>query len=265
MISGIASLVGQIVKKGLGFQLTLLIIMVILTYIAYYLGKRGKVWEIRPLEGLEAIYEGIGRCAEMGRPVMVIPGISGLGDASTIAGLSVLGEVTKRGTEIGVSTLATASSTDTIMVIEAMMRNTYTAAGKQELYEPGKYVRWFGSDQFSYAVGASGYILAEKPGMLIQVGYFIAEIPAVAEAGARVGAIQVGGTLSSMDLIAMFADYIFIGEEIFAAAAAITQDRIQIATLAGQDWIRLLTIGILVVGIILMATGSKVIVDLLGM
>ncbi|RKX41768.1 MAG: hypothetical protein DRP27_10355 [Thermotogae bacterium] len=108
-------------------------------------------------------------------------------------------------------------------------------------------------------------ILKEKPAMLIQVGYFIAEIPAVAESGARVGALQIGGTLSSMDLIAMFCDYIFIGEEIFAAAAAITRDPLTIATIAGQDWIRLLVLGMMVIGVILMAAGSHLILDLLWM
>lgn len=259
------SSVEQLIRSGRGFQFAFMIVVGILCYLSYYLGRRGKTWEIRPLEGLEAAYEGIGRAAEMGRPVMMLPGISDLGNPQTLAGLTVLGEVAQRGAEIGVPTVTSASHSAVVTAAEAIIRGAYAAAGKPELYVPGKYVRWFGWDQFAYAVGAAGHILEEKPAMIIYLGYFLFDVIVDAETGSRVGAIQIGGTIGSLDMIAQFCDYILIGEEIYAAAASITKDKLAISTIVGQDWIKLIAVGIMVLGVITMTFGSKAILDLLGM
>lgn len=265
MLTTILSIAGQIVRTGRGFQLVLLIIMGILAYIAYYLGKGGKEWDIRPLEALEATYEGIGRSAEMGRPIMMLPGISDLGNPQTLAGLTLFGEVSQRSAEIGVDAIASASNTGVITALEAIVRSSYTAAGKPELYTPGKYVRWFGGDQFAYAVGAAGHILAEKPAVVLYVGYFLFDVIVSGDTGARVGAVQIGGTLGSMNMIAMMCDYILIGEELYAASASITRDRMAISTLVGQDWIKLVALLVMVVGVLFMAAGSDTVLKLLGM
>ena len=68
-----------------------------------------------------------------------------------------------------------------------------------------------------------------------------------------------------MELIAMFSDYIFIGEDMFAASAAITQDPAAISTLAGQDWIRFISTIIMLFGVLLAGAGFKVVYNLLGM
>ncbi|MBS7653289.1 MAG: DUF6754 domain-containing protein [Candidatus Bathyarchaeia archaeon] len=264
MLQILYSSIEQVIRPGRGFQLAFMVTVGILCYLSYYLGKRGKTWEIRPLEGLEAAYEGIGRAAEMGRPVMMLPGISDLGNPQTLAGLTVLGEIAQRGAEIGVPTVTSASHSAVVSAAEAIIRSAYAAAGKPELYMPGKYVRWFGWDQFAYAVGAAGHILEEKPAMIIYLGYFLFDTIVDAETGSRVGAIQIGGTIGSLDMIAQFCDYILIGEEIYAAAASITKDKLAISTIAGQDWIKLITVGIMVLGVITMALGSKYILDLLG-
>ena len=265
MITTISSVIGQLVASGKSFQLVFVVIIGILTYIAYYWGKQGKEWEIRSLEALEATYEGVGRAAEMGRPIMMLPGISDLGNPQTLAGLTLFGEVSQQSAEIGIEAIASASDSSVITAVEAIVRSSYTAAGKPELYSPGKYVRWFGGDQFAYAVGAAGHILGDKPAMVLYVGYFLFDVIVSGDTGARVGAVQIGGTLGSMDMIAMMCDYLFIGEEIFAAAASITRDKPAVATIAGQDWVKLVALLVMIVGAILMATGSDAVLKLMGM
>jgi len=257
------SFVSQNLQRGRGFELVFVIIVGILTYLFYRYGKRGREWEIRPLEGLEAIFEGIGRGAEMGRPIMVLPGIGDLGDPQTLAGLTVFGELTQRGAEIGVTTLSCASSSNVIAASEAIARSSYTAAGKEDLYTTGKYIRWFGGDQFSYAVGTAGTILAEKPAMIVFLGYFLMDVVLDAETGARVGAVQIGGTLGNLAYVAMFCDYLLIGEEIYAASASISKDKMAISTLAGQDWMKIISIGLMVVGVLFMLARSSVILDVM--
>ena len=228
----------QLIRTGRTFQLVFLLVVVAATLVAVYLSRKGKTWSIRPIEGLEATREGIARCAEMGRPVLVTPGISNLTsvqNAQTIAGLTILGEVATRSFAINVPTITNASDQQVVLASEGIIRNSLLSVGKPELYAPGKYVRWFGADQFSYAVGCAGQILEDKPGLIVFAGYFLADTIITGEAGTRVDAIKVGGTLGSIAFLAMMCDYLMIGEELFAASATITEDKATIATLAGQD------------------------------
>lgn len=264
MMSMTLSLVGQILQEGRVFQLTFLLILGVLSFVAYYYGRRGRTWEIRSLEGLDATWEGIGRAAEMGRPIMVLTGISGLGSSQTIAGLTVLGEVAQRAVEIGVNTHTTNSSTQVIAFSEAVLKSAYDRAGKSELYIPGEYCRWFGGDQFAYAVGAAGYILEVKPAMIVAMGYFLFDVIVTMETGSRVGSQIIGGTLSALPEMSVFSDYLLIGEELYAASAMISQDKMVIATIAGQDWIKLISVLLMVVGAILMLAGNSALVDLMG-
>lgn len=267
MISTTFSVVEQVIIKGRGFQLILLVITGILAYVAYHLARKGKYWTIRPLEALDAIGEGIGRAAEMGRPILLLPGISGLQNAQTIAGLTIFGEVSQRGAEIGVETHNITSSTEVVAASEAIARDAYVSVGKPELYQPGKYVKWYGSGQFVYAVGAAGHILLAKPSVVLFMGYFLSDVIVTGETASRVGAMQIGGTTdqSATPLMGMFCDYMLFGEEMYAASATITKDRYAIATLAGEDWIKTILLFLMIVGVLAWVAGSKYIYNIMGM
>lgn len=260
------SIIEQVTPKaGQMFNLAVLIVAGIFVYISYYLARKGRIWTIRPLEAIEAIQEGIGRAAEMNRPVLMFPGIGNLQNVQTIAGLTMLGEVVERGARVNVPVNTIPSYTEIVTASEAIVRDAYNRAGKPELYQIGKYVKWFGADQFVYAVGGAGYILAEKPAMVVFLGYFLADVLVTGEAGSRVGALQIGGTgdQNAISLMAIVCDYILIGEEIYAASASITGDKFQIATIAGQDWLKILMILLMVVGVLSLAAGFSGILNLM--
>jgi hypothetical protein len=250
--------------KGRQFELVFLIFVAVLAYVSYYLGKRGRVPEIRPIEALDAIYEGIGRCAEMGRPIMILPGLGGLTSTPTLSGLTLFGDVAQRGAEIGVDTYLSASSTDVIAFSEAIVKNAYDRAGKSERYVPGEYVRWFGGDQYAYAVGTAGQILAIKPGMLILMGYFMSDVVVSMETGSRVGAQLIGGCLDALPEMSVFSDFLMIGEEIFAASAMISKNNMVIGTLAGQDWLKLISVVLMIAGVILMMANNRILLNIMG-
>jgi len=204
----------------------------------------------------------------MGRPVLVTPGISSITaiqNAQTMAGLTMLGEVAQQAASIGVTCTTNASSEQIVLASEAIVRNALARAGKAELYAPGKYVRWFGADQFSYAVGCTGQILEEKPGLIVFMGYFLADTMVTGETGTRIGAMKVGGTLGSIAFLAMVCDYLLIGEEMFAASAAITEDKFAVGTIASQDWLKLIILALGILGVLLWTIGDKTIYNLLGM
>lgn len=267
MMSVMSYLIEQILRKGRVFQVGFLAIMVILTVLAYYLARQGKVWDIRPLEAFELINEGIGRAAEMGRPIVVLPGISSLRSAQTMAGLTMFGEISQKAADIGVTTTTVTSSTQTVAALEAIAGDVYSRIGKPELYQPGKYVKWFGGGQFVYAIGAAGHILEEKPGFVVQVGYFLSDVIVVGETASRVGALQIGGTAdqSGLPLMAICCDSILFGEEIYAASASITGDVRTIGTLAGEDWVKVILLALMTIGVLAWAAGSEYIYNLMGM
>ena len=60
-------------------------------------------------------------------------------------------------------------------------------------------------------------------------------------------------------------DHVLITEEIFAAGAYLSQDPQQLGSISGQDTMRMVLIGIIGIGILAVAMGSSLIVDLLGM
>jgi len=263
----LTSAVAQLFVTGRTAQFLFMVLLGGITYLFYNYGKQGRTWEIRPLEGLDAVEEGIGRSAEMGRPILILPGISGLESAQTIAGLTMYGEVTERAALIGVDTHTIMTSTQAITVAEAIARDAFARAGKPELYSPGNYVRWYGGGQFVYAVGAAGHIMEMKPALLIYMGYFLADVIVTAEMGSRVGAVSIGSTTdqSATPLMGMFCDYLLMGEEMYAASAEITKDPLAIATLAGEDWMKILLTGLMIVGVLANMAGSDFIWALLGM
>jgi len=261
------TVVEQIIRAGRTFQLTFMVIMGILAFLAYRLAKRGREWKIKPLEAIEMLTEGVGRAAEMGRPILYLPGISGLSSAQTMAGLTVFGEVCQKAAEIGVTTHLVTSGTDVVAACEAIVRQVYTTIGKPELYQPGKYVKWYGADQFVYAIGAAGHILLDKPAFVVQCGYFLSDVIVAGETASRVGAMQVGGTAdqSGLPLMGICCDSLLIGEEIYAASASITGDKLATATLAGEDWVKAILLLLMIVGVLAWAAGSKDIWSLMGM
>ena len=66
-------------------------------FVLYYTSKakRGKELYVRPIGGLSAMSEAVGRATEMGRPVLYVPGIADVDDIQTIAAVVILSEVSK--------------------------------------------------------------------------------------------------------------------------------------------------------------------------
>ena len=65
--------------------------------VIFYIQKaeRGEDIYLRPIPGLSAIEEAVGRATEMGKKVLFVPGISDMDQVETIAGVIILGHVAK--------------------------------------------------------------------------------------------------------------------------------------------------------------------------
>lgn len=257
--------VAQIIQTGRVFQFIFLVLIGAFIILAYYLSKRGKVWEIRPLEALDGINEHIGRAAEMGTPVLVSCG-QGILNAETIAGLSVIGEIAAKSAKMGVKTYAVTMRPQVVVVAESIMRQALTSAGKTDWYLPGKYVKWFGFDWLSFSSGTSALILEHKPALCVYIGTHTNESIQIFETGARTGCVQVGGLGSQAYSVpvAMFADYLAIGTEQYALSAALTKEPMAISTLAGEDWAKVCMIILMVFGLLLNMANINLFYTIMG-
>ena len=67
--------------------------LIVLVTIA--IAQRHEIY-IRPIAGLQAVNDAIGRATEMGRPILYVTGLTGLSDIATIASMLVLGHLARR-------------------------------------------------------------------------------------------------------------------------------------------------------------------------
>ncbi|MCS7368923.1 MAG: hypothetical protein NDF57_04375 [archaeon GBS-70-058] len=247
-------------------QGVLLLLFGILTIFALEVSKRRpeKV-KVRKIPAVEAIDEAIGRATEMGRPVFFSPGLGGIGALETLAALSILGDIARKTARYGIPIIVANRNYVVYMAAEGIVKQAYTMEGKADMYQP-EFVRYIAGAQFAYAQGCLGIFQRERPAANFFLGYFYAESLELAEAGFNIGAIQVAGTTSTVQLPFFVAacDYVLLGEELYAAAAYVTRDPKIIGVLFAHDLGKYISFALLLIGIILITAGNKFLIDLLS-
>jgi len=223
-------------------------------------GRRGRQPRVREIAGLQAIEEAVGRSAEMGKPVHYSLGIGGLIKSHgpmTLAGLSVLGHVAQVVARYDVQLIVTVSQPEVLPLASDIVRQAFANEGKQDLYQIDT-VRFLSTNQFAYAAGVMGLVQREKVAANIMMGWFAGESMLLAEAGHEAGGIQIAGTanISQLPFFAASCDYTLIGEELYVAGAVLSGDAVQLASIKGQDIIKILLWLLAALGTISVALGS---------
>src|SRR5437773_5185158 len=90
--------------------------------------QRGRDYFIRRIPGLNAIDEAVGRATEMGRPILMVPGLSGIGVAG-IQALNIFSYVIKTAAQFGNRILVPVADPALSTVAEEAVRDSYNAAG----------------------------------------------------------------------------------------------------------------------------------------
>ncbi|MAX09400.1 MAG: hypothetical protein CMG13_00860 [Candidatus Marinimicrobia bacterium] len=208
-----------------------------------YWAEDGKDIFIREIPGIKAMEEAVGRATEMGKPVLFVPGILDFNEVETIAGINVLGHVSKLTAEYETELNVPVSKSIVMEAAREICKDSYLQAGRPDLYN-NDMVYFLADSQFAYAAGINGYMLREKPAACFYQGKFYAESLLLAETGNSIGAIQIAGTGSSSQIpfFVTACDYTLIGEE-FLTASAILSDKPDLkGSIRGQDIIKLLVI-----------------------
>lgn len=228
------------------------------------LASKGMKVSVRPIAGFAAIDEAVGRAAEMGKPLHFTPGFGGL-VAATFAGLEVLGHVTKLAAQYDVRLIVTVSQPETYAVTEQVVRQAYLEAGKPEAFKP-EDCRFISTDQWAYASGVIGVLFRDKVASNIMIGNFAAEALILAEAGNTVGAIQIAGTTNAYQIpfFVVACDYVVLGDELFAAGAHFAGNQLHLGSLRGEDILKALCIGLMVIGAIMTTANSTALTAIMG-
>src|SRR5688572_18957058 len=233
-----------------------LVLFLIFLFVNIARAKRGASMFIRPIAGLAAIEEALGRATEMGRPVLYLPGLGDMSEVGTLAAITILSRVARRTAELGCDLEVPGYDPVATTMLESAAREAYVQAGRGDSFRPGT-VHYVSAQQFAYVAAVTGYMLRERPAANIFMGSFYAESLFLAETGNVTGAIQIAGTdqVTQLPFFVCACDYALLGEELYAASAYLGQEPIQLATIAAQDWAKAAAAIIVVVGVIATALG----------
>jgi hypothetical protein len=240
-------------------KIPILIVVVIFTiFLLIFISsaKKGKALYIRPLAGINAVDDAIGRATEMGKPILYILGLGTAGDIATIAGFTVLARVAKRTAEYQTKVIVPVQDPVVLVVAQETVRTAYLEAGRPDQYNPDN-IFFVTSMQFPYVAAVNGIMLRERPATNFYMGVFYAESLILAETGNVAGAIQIAGTDQPAQLPFFVAacDYTLIGEELYAASAYLSQEPIQLGTLKAQDYTKAIAMAIIILGVIAITAG----------
>lgn len=213
--------------------------------------RRGRKLYIRPLPGLGAVDEAIGRATEMGRPILFVLGTGTAGDIATIAGYTILARVAQRTAEYQTPILVPVNDPVMMAMGQEVVREAYLQAGHPEVYRPDQ-VFYISAMQFPYVAAVNGLMLREKTATNFYMGVFHAESLLLAETGSVTGSIQISGTdqLAQIPFFVAATDYTLIGEELYAASAYLSQEPVLLGPLKAQDYTKVLIVIVIIAGVI---------------
>lgn len=228
-----------------------IICIAIVVYTTYHRRSRQK-YRIREIHGLKAIEEAIGRATEMARPLLFTPGWGGdIQRPTTIASMNILSHVAEITARYDCPLIYPTHDPVIMSVAQEVIRESYARAGYPDRVRQDN-TTYVSSSQFGYAAAVDGMISRLKPASVFLLGTFEAESLILAETGNSVGAIQIAGTDSTIQLafFIVACDYTLIGEELFAASGYLSGDQSILASVRAQDIIKILIVVLLIIAVV---------------
>lgn len=231
-------------------------------------GKQGRTWKLRTLPALEGLKEGVGRAAEMGRPVTWTEGhpMAGGGRINNyhLAGITLLSSLARFCVRQGVRINTLVGHPQLLPIVEETVRTAFLMEGRPDEYRPDDMIFL---PQQSYLPALCGNIARLRPGMHVSAGsYFYQDGMMGPETAQGVGAFQVAaGPVSALPFFVMTSDYVLFGDEFFAARAMISGDKELLGGVVAKDLAKYLVTGLLVLGSLLATVGVNILVKIMEM
>jgi len=249
LVSQPAYAYGQWYHTGKTVVLAACIIFTIFTITFIGMAKKGKELYVRPLAGISAVDDAIGRATEMGKPILYILGLGTAADIATIASFTILSRIAKMTAEYRTPILVPCNDPIVMLVAQETVKAAYLDAGRPDMYKEDN-IFYVTSMQFAYVAAVNGIMVREKPATNFYLGKFYAESLILAETGSVAGSIQISGTdeIAQIPFFVAATDYSLIGEELYAASAYLGREPLLLGSLKAQDWGKALVMISLILG-----------------
>ena len=136
---------------------------------------------------------------------------------TTIASMNILSSVAEKAAEYDCRLIYPTHDPVIMAVAQEVVKEGCAKAGYPDRYHPDD-IFYISSSQFGYAAAVDGYISRTKPASVFLLGTFEAESLILAETANSIGAIQIAGTDSTIQLafFIVACDYTLIGEVLFS-------------------------------------------------
>jgi hypothetical protein len=243
--------------------LVALLVMGFLATILFFLwrARRGHLPYVRPIAGVTAMEEAVGRATELGRPVVFAMGESDIKDIVTHATMAIMGYIARLAARMQTQFLALVLKPDVYPLAENVAREAYRAEGMDEEFKPEEQVRFFSDNVIVYAMTVARTIEERGAGCAMFFGKMNFTSLLMTEPGAQRGVLQIAGDplLGQIPFFVCSCDYTVIGEEFYAASAYVSQNPAARGSLVSQDLIKVVFVGLIVVGLVCLTLA-----DLLG-
>jgi hypothetical protein len=255
------------IVAGKRLELVMLLVFMASLYLAIRLARK-RLPEVKILPCLDALEEGVGRAAEMGKPVWFGTGMYGLAGQYTvmnICGISIMGKVSELCGKYGVWLQYQTNEPNIIPAARDIIKQGYAKGGRPEMFNP-EMGQFTGGRQGNLIRVSIAYIQRERPAALFMFGALLAECGQTLGWGSKIGTMIFAGTprLYYQAHLVLLADYQLLGEELYAAGALISEDPFQLGVIEGKDYMKLMVFALMLLAIIAVNSGAFDIWRLIG-
>jgi hypothetical protein len=211
--------------------------------------RRGAHVQVRAFPPLLALDRAVADSVAQGRPVFFVAGSQDIDNMQTVAALAVLRPLARKVAAAGGRLFVPTNRSLVMDNAREICRRAYHDAGCADLWRDD-WVAYISDDHLGFVARVDGLIARERPGLCVLMGFFASESLLLAEGGHQVGAVQIAGTASAVQLPFLVAscDHVLLGEELFAAGASLEGDTARLGSLRGQDLCKLAAAVCLVAG-----------------
>jgi len=246
-------IISQIQLRAVDTLIIAIFMLVVQGSASFVLPKLGYEWcALRRVAALDVIDESIRICAEKGRPFFQYLGQGTFGGKFVIyteSHLALARYLTKRCGELGIRYIAACSDAQLALALTDFTKQGYIEAGRPEMFNT-RDVRYVTAGFAQMMFEAIDTIRNDKPGTLIAIGHIGGGTPiAIFQEATRLGTFVIGSSESpdEMAQAAMTADYTMTNEEQVIVGSYIDNDPEKMAVFVGEDVIKLVMVGIIIV------------------
>ncbi len=213
----------------------------------------------REIPGLDQLPAAVGETVESGRRLHIAIGSGALGGqdtSTTLAGLSAAGQIASVAVVGDTPPLITTADGASMLLAYDLLSEAHKGAHAAERFDANA-ARVVGLSPESYTAGALVLPKDEKLSGTVLLGAAGPEAALLLDANNRAGLTTIAGVDRVAAQAAAFAvaDHPVLGEDVFAAGAYIGRKPALLASLQAQDWMRILVIAAIGVGVLAKTVG----------